>query len=305
MDDKTKAWIEKAKKVHGDRYDYSQVVYIKAHDKVDIICKKHNLFQQLAAGHISGKGCRKCQYSNACTSFDEFVKRANLIHGTRYEYIKVLIVKSRSYATIKCSVHGIFTQLIHSHLSGVGCAKCSYDVKRVKVDDFIAKAKQFHGDKYDYSEVVYTANNKNVRIKCPVHGWFEQMPIHHLKPTYGCSSCAKRNYSKGAIEWIEFIASCENTHLMHSLNGGERKIGKYHVDGYCAETNTCYEYHGCMWHGCIECYDPNDRNPINNKRYKRVYRKTIKRENYIRSKGYNLVVMWEHQWKDNVKWFLK
>lgn len=58
----TKECIEKFKKIHGDRYDYTKVVYVKALSKVIIICKKHGEFQQKPSKHMAGQGCVKCQW---------------------------------------------------------------------------------------------------------------------------------------------------------------------------------------------------------------------------------------------------
>tara|TARA_R110002020_G_scaffold37283_1_gene112743 strand:- start:918 stop:1325 length:408 start_codon:yes stop_codon:yes gene_type:complete len=53
-------FIEKAKKVHGNRYIYSEVNYKKSVNKVIIICHLHGKFSQEAASHLKGSGCRKC-----------------------------------------------------------------------------------------------------------------------------------------------------------------------------------------------------------------------------------------------------
>lgn len=56
----TEEWIERAKKIHGDKYDYSQTVYVNQRTNVKIICPKHGLFEQKADSHIRGYGCRLC-----------------------------------------------------------------------------------------------------------------------------------------------------------------------------------------------------------------------------------------------------
>ena len=54
--------------------------------------------------------------------------------------------------------------------------------------DFITKARQVHGDKYDYSKVEYINNSTKVCIICPEHGEFWQRPNHHLSG-HGCPKC--------------------------------------------------------------------------------------------------------------------
>ena len=62
------------------------------------------------------------------------------------------------------------------------------------------------------------------------------------------------------------------------------------------KNNTIYCFHGCFWHGCPKCYDGNKINPINKKKFKKLYQNTIKRENFIKSCGYNINIMWEHDY---------
>ena len=62
----TEEFILKAKKIHGDKYDYSKTLYIRARDKVQIICKKHNYeFLQVANSYLNGAGCRLCGLPSA------------------------------------------------------------------------------------------------------------------------------------------------------------------------------------------------------------------------------------------------
>lgn len=53
------------------------------------------------------------------------------------------------------------------------------------------------------------------------------------------------NQSVIALKWLKWIAHDQNIRIQHKLNGGEFKVGRYKVDGYCLETNTIYEFHGC------------------------------------------------------------
>ena len=85
----------------------------------------------------------------------------------------------------------------------------------------------------------------------------------------------------------------ENINIQHALNGGEYKIDRYKIDGFCKKNNTCYEFHGTMYHAHPEFYESDNMHPIQTKKTnKEIYEKTLKREEYIKSKGYNLIVMW-------------
>ena len=74
-----------------------------------------------------------------------------------------------------------------------------------------------------------------------------------IVPTGGYGQNA--TYSVKAIEWLRWMAHTANVAIEHARNGGEAKIGPYYVDGYDRENNTVYEFHGCLFHGCTNCYD--------------------------------------------------
>ena len=59
---------------------------------------------------------------------------------------------------------------------------------KLTTEEFIAKAKAVHGDRYDYSKVKYVNNQTPVEIVCPIHGTFIQRPLNHLRGN-GCPQC--------------------------------------------------------------------------------------------------------------------
>lgn len=79
---------------------------------------------------------------------------------------------------------------------------------------------------------------------------------------------------------------------------------KYHADGYDASTKTIYEFHGIFFHGHPDFFDPNKIMPIKKEKgvtFGELYEKTLQRDQDLRDAGYNLVVMWEHDWDALVK----
>lgn len=191
----TKDFIEKARNVHGDKYDYSKVSYINAKTKVCIICKEHGEFWQTPAGHLSGRGCPICRYiksSNATRKTkDQFIKDAKMVHGEKYDYSKVEYKNNSTKVCIICPEHGEFWQRPDKHvLRKQGCPYCSGNAKR-DVDSFIKDAKRVHGDKYDYSKSVYNGIHEKLCIICPEHGEFWQAPNDHLHGK-GCPRCRGR-----------------------------------------------------------------------------------------------------------------
>ena len=137
-----------------------------------------------------------------------------------------------------------------------------------------------------------------IKIKCSVHDGFIQRAGDHLSGK-GCPKCSKYGYSKVSIEWLESIAKKDNIAIQHALNDGEHiiKDSKYKADGYCEETNTIYEFHGCFFHGCKTCFESDNINAISKISFGELYEKTKAREKFIRSKGYNLITIWEHDYR--------
>lgn len=183
---KTQLFIEKARAVHGDRYDYSKTVYVRARGKVTITCKEHGDFEQVAHSHLAGNGCAKCggrhQYSTA-----EWIIEAKKTHGDRYNYSKTVYIRARDRVIITCKEHGDFEQRATNHLTGDGCSKCSGKHQHSTVE-WIIEAKKTHGDRYDYSKTVYIRADDRVTITCKEHGDFEQEAGNHLTGK-GCSRC--------------------------------------------------------------------------------------------------------------------
>ena len=56
----TEEFINRAKLVHGDKYDYSESVYVNARTNIKIKCKDHGEFQQKPYNHLGGNGCKWC-----------------------------------------------------------------------------------------------------------------------------------------------------------------------------------------------------------------------------------------------------
>ena len=123
---------------------------------------------------------------------NEFIEKSELVHGNKYDYSKVEYVNNRTKVCIICPEHGEFWQVPSSHLQGIGCIQCGYATMKQKQRDntknFIKKAKEIHGDKYDYSKVEYVNRFTKVCIICPEHGEFWQTPSNHLGG-HGCDKC--------------------------------------------------------------------------------------------------------------------
>lgn len=204
----TPEFIERAKAVHGIEYDYSQVQYVNAKQKVKIICGKHGAFEQIPNNHLNGRGCPVCARRVPYTT-ETFIVAARTVHGDRYDYSKTNY-NSKSIEII-CRVHGVFSQSSSSHLAAHGCPKCGGSATS-NTEDFVAKAKKIHGSKYDYSKAEYVKATHKISIVCPSHGEFEQTPNSHLNGN-GCPICrARGNSDKFRSTTEDFVAKAKKIH---------------------------------------------------------------------------------------------
>lgn len=119
--------VERFKKVHGDKYDYSEVIFSKTTEKVCIICPEHGKFEQTPHAHLKGQGCPFCgiiKRSKSKTNTREgFIKRAIELYGDTYDYSKVNYINCNTPVVIICPKHGEFALTPHAHI-GVGRRGC-------------------------------------------------------------------------------------------------------------------------------------------------------------------------------------
>jgi hypothetical protein len=118
----TEEIINKFKKTHGEKYDYSFVEYKGMFEKIKIICKIHGVFEQTPKNHVEGKECGKCHGRHQTT--EGVLKRFEVIHKNIYDYSKVVYNNMKENVIITCKKHGDFLQMPDTHLRGCGCPKC-------------------------------------------------------------------------------------------------------------------------------------------------------------------------------------
>ena len=83
-------FIQKAKAIHGEKYDYSEIIYGGVNGKSIIICPKHGRFHQRLSAHLLGQGCAKCNFSKLkqknTLTLNRFISMANKVHHEKYDY---------------------------------------------------------------------------------------------------------------------------------------------------------------------------------------------------------------------------
>ena len=134
-------FIERAKIIHGDKYDYSKTNYVNTDTKVCIICPKHGEFWQTPHDHLGGHGCAKCGFESGFSkqrkTSEQFIKDAIQIYGSEYDYSKVNYFNAYTKVCIICSKHGEFWQTPHDHLKGRKCPKCSESLREFEIRKFL------------------------------------------------------------------------------------------------------------------------------------------------------------------------
>jgi Zn finger protein HypA/HybF involved in hydrogenase expression len=227
-------FIEKASKIHGEKYDYSLVKYTNNNTKVIIICKEHGEFSQLPNNHLSGQDCPKCKGLNKTIS--DFIKISNEIHGEKYDYSQVIFGKMEDSVIIVCKKHGKFLQTPNGHINKKnGCPKCKGLNKTTQ--DFINESRLIHGNLYDYSKTEYVLAKKPLIIICNKHGDFSQAPTHHLSGQ-GCPVCKS---SKGEKKVTDILNKMKINFKHHHIF---KDFTNYEYDFFIPEKNLCIEYDG-------------------------------------------------------------
>jgi very-short-patch-repair endonuclease len=191
---------------------------------------------------------------------EEYIKRARGIHGDEYDYSLVEFKNSSTKIKVICSVHNVFEVLPQSHANtngkGAKCGKCR-GFHKTKAE-FVAQAKQIHGNKYNYSKVKYLGSDKKIEINCHKHGAFWQRASNHLLGR-GCNDCGDEDRLKFKTKDLsDFIKQAKLAH---------KGLYKYEKVNYInSNTNvliTCKKHndftqlpsHHLRGSGCPKCGD--------------------------------------------------
>ena len=282
----TELWIEKAKKVHGDKYDYSNVNYINNRIPVEIICNIHGPFFQIPYSHLAGKGCNECAKINKAlhktSNTEKWVEKAKKIHGDKYDYSKSIYTKATERINIICKKHGMFSQRASDHLSGYGCPKCGYE--KVSADllsnkeNFVKKANKVYSNKYTYDNFIYINNKTPSYVTCKKHGDFFFFFYNHITGRNFFPHCTAEQ-SKCAKEINDFLKANDI-----DIIENDRSIlaKKFEIDAFCKTKNIAIEYDGLYWHS---------------EKFKDSYYH-INKSNECLNNGIRLIHIFEDEWEN-------
>lgn len=230
----TEQFISQVLKVHGNKYHYSKVIYKGSDEKICVICPLHGEFWPTAHNHLGGSGCPQCV--GRTVTKERFIEKAIVVHGNKYDYSKVEYINPSTLVKIICPTHGEFMIKPTSHLAGNGCSECSGNI-RLTTERFIRKAREVHGDIYDYSKTDCVGNNKTkVCVICPDHGEFWVTPNNHLKGSR-CPKC----YGTPKYTTIQYIEKATKVH------GGKYDYSLIQYKGNKEKIEIICPEHGIFW----------------------------------------------------------
>lgn len=283
-------WQAKAYKVHGNKYDYTKVVYKGSQHNVCITCPEHGDFWQRPANHVNLKnGCPKCaDRNNGELKRTPEEKVAEFLNKKNLKYLGRYVLNDRLVIKFSCPKHGISTSYQSNVMKGHGCTECGKDSTLEKrfsdftVEHFIQRSKTIWGeDTYDYSRFkIYTNANATATLKCNKHDhWFEQRIANHLNhKAQGCVHCSKSGTSKAEKELLDIFAEYNPMHR-YNCKGVE-------LDLYFPEQKVAVEFNGTYWHS--EQQGKHRNYHLN---------KTL----HCINEGIHLIHVWEYDWLSHKK----
>lgn len=172
---------------------------------------------------------------------EEFIKKAVAVHGDKYDYRDVEYINNATKVKIFCKKCG--TCFEHEpvwHLSGMGCPKCAKNAK-LTLDSFLNKAKNIHGNRYNYDLIKQVKSNLKVKILCNnCKKYFLRKISDHLSGV-GCPYCTKSRNEIFINAWltnnkIDFIPQKKFIDCKDKL--------PLPFDFYLPKFNTCIEFQG-------------------------------------------------------------
>ena len=239
------AFLEKARLIHGDRYTYGLFSERDEKSRTKIICDVHGPFWQTRQNHLKGSGCKPCALEFRTTTVEEFIERSQQIHGIgTFDYSRVIQFKStREKVLIICPNHGEFYQQARDHMRGVSCQNCAIERSRTNFEEFVARARLIHGDRYHYFKETWGLIPGFVELTCSEHGRFKQNWYNHTIGM-GCARCVSQ-VSRAETRLFEWI----NESVEESVIQSNRKvIYPKELDIYIPSLALAVEFNGIAYH---------------------------------------------------------
>jgi hypothetical protein len=130
-DNKT-SFINKAKTVHGDIYNYDNVHYVNSSTKVEVICDKHGPFHQVPNSHLRGSGCPVCAKEKSAQkqlpTHQTYVNKVEKAFPGKFTFELTKYRGTKKDVTITCKNHGPFTRTAELHYQH-DCPRCHNELR--------------------------------------------------------------------------------------------------------------------------------------------------------------------------------
>ena len=213
-------------------------------------CGKEIKVDMQSLKELKWRSCRECYLKvkgeiKSKNAGNKFIKQASILYKNKYDYSKVKYRKADEKVTILCPEHGEFLIRPAKHLRGHGCPKCGNEQSTLKrsltKEQFVERAKQIHGDKYDYSEFNYTNDKAKSIIICPIHGRFIQQASVHIRMKSGCPKCIE---SKGEEKIRVYLESHNIRYVSQYRFKDCKDKNPLPFDFYLPDCNMCIEFDG-------------------------------------------------------------
>ncbi|QLL30666.1 hypothetical protein HG536_0A04820 [Torulaspora globosa] len=248
------AFVQKAKSIHGDKFQYDKSTYIRSKTKMRILCREHGEFWQIPADHarVTRKGgfyCPSCSLENKRLTIDEVKERSRNIHGLAYKFDKLVLGKSLEeeaiFYCIKCAKY--FSQKPVNHLKGSGCSWCCESKHEKKIRNWLQtmdyqfeSQKRFPDLRYEKSlRCDFYLEQFNLIIEFdgiqhfePVEAWggFEEFLRVQARDRAKDDYCTEKRINllrmkdgqdviQGVQDLIELIKANETGHVLHMIYG--------------------------------------------------------------------------------------
>lgn len=269
VEQRRQKWVNRAIKIHGNKYNYSKITYKNLATNVNIWCNMHKKFFSCTPGrHIHKNhpsGCPDCgreQSSRKRTTLPiTFFNKCKEKHGNKFDYSNANFTKLHEIVyNILCNTcKKTFNQIAHNHLGkGYGCIHCSKGNKVTNLQEFIEKSSKLHNNFYTYGNSEYKNSTTKLKINCSLHGIFEQTPSLHLAG-YGCSKCGIERMIS-----LQTYTTKEITEKFIEIHGTEKygydKVVHTNVhekvDIFCYKCNEYFSQSPgshLQGHGCNKC----------------------------------------------------
>ena len=190
-------FIQKARIVHGDIFDYSIANYIGILDKIWIICPKGHKFEQQPSRHLYRRqGCPECRPNDKLTQ-KEFLCRTKDLFGENLCFSKSQYHNNFTPVSVVCKKHGEFRKVPSVLFTGHGCRKCRLDERlksgqnaKITNDDFFRNVNRFPLNKHIlFDGSCFKGVMHSIIVKCPKHGEIFVKEARNLLRIPCCNKC--------------------------------------------------------------------------------------------------------------------